>query len=143
MLAGMTFHPPDAAATRSERTFPALMRLAERHGATPAARARQAHPELPSPGEAVRLTAMLGAGSVPYATGEDAVDAEDLLAALTLVPLARTELDEWELSLLQLARGRGLTWAQVAFGLGLSSAQAAQQRFQRLSAREQDGQELR
>jgi hypothetical protein len=55
--------------------------------------------------------------------------------ALTLMPLVRAELDELELSLLTMARGRGMSWSQVAFGLGLGSAQAAQQRFDRLDRR--------
>ncbi|MEU4714240.1 hypothetical protein AB0F73_11390 [Micromonospora purpureochromogenes] len=37
--------------------------------------------------------------------------------------------------LLTLARGRGMTWQAIAFGLGLGSAQAAKQRFERVSAR--------
>ncbi|WP_247685718.1 hypothetical protein [Micromonospora sp. C31] len=40
-----------------------------------------------------------------------------------------------EAGLLTLARGRGLTWQQIAFGLGLGSAQAAKQRHERLCAR--------
>ena len=50
-------------------------------------------------------------------------------------PAARR--DETELGLLLMARGRGLTWAQLADGLGLGSAQAAQQRHDRLAARVQ------
>ena len=59
----------------------------------------------------------------------------DLIAALTLVPHLRAEVDTMEAGLLTLARGRGLTWQQIAYGLGLGSAQAAKQRFERLSAR--------
>jgi hypothetical protein len=33
------------------------------------------------------------------------------------------------------ARGQGMTWQQMAFGLGLGSAQAARQRYGRLTLR--------
>lgn len=34
-----------------------------------------------------------------------------------------------------LARDRGLTWQAIAYGLGLGSAQAARQRYERVAAR--------
>jgi hypothetical protein len=86
----------------------------------------------------VRLVAFLAGGSAAYREGEPPVDTDDLTAALTLVPLVRTELDELELGLLTMARGRGMTWADIAFGLGLGSAQAASQRHDRLAARATD-----
>lgn len=131
----MTFAAPDPGATRAERTYPALFRLAERHAASPEARARQVNAHLVGPGEAVRLAAMLGGGSAAYLPGEPALDDDDLTAALTLVPLVRSEVDELELSLLLVARRRGMTWSEIAFGLGLASAQAAQQRHDRLASR--------
>ncbi|HWD82441.1 MAG TPA: hypothetical protein VG497_26260 [Kribbella sp.] len=63
---------------------------------------------------------------------------EDLLAALTLLPAARAEVDEVEAGLLFMARSSGLTWAEIADAMGFSSPQACQQRFNRLAAR-QDG----
>jgi hypothetical protein len=131
----MTLTPPNPSRVRAERTYTALFRLAERHASTPDARARQVNPSQVGPGEAVRLVAMLGGGSAAYADEEEKVDAADLTAALTLVPLVRAELEEQELSLILMARGRGMTWAEIAFGLGLGSAQAAQQRHDRLAAR--------
>jgi hypothetical protein len=65
----------------------------------------------------------------------DAPNAEDLRAALTLMPAARGEMDAVETALIFLARSEGLTWAQIAESLGLRSAQAAQQRLDRLSDR--------
>lgn len=127
--------PPNPSQARAERVYAALFRLAERHAATDAARSRQVNPAALSPHEAVRLVAILAGGSAQYADDEPAVDTADLAAALTLVPLVRSELDELELSLLLIARGRGMTWAEVAFGLGLRSAQAAQQRHDRLATR--------
>jgi hypothetical protein len=67
--------------------------------------------------------------------GEAPVDDADLAAALTLVPRLRADVDALELGLLSMARGRGLTWQAIAFGLGLGTAQAARQRFERLAGR--------
>ncbi len=60
---------------------------------------------------------------------------EDLLAALTLLATARAELDQLEAGLLFVGRAEGLTWAQIAEALGLRTAQAAQQRHERVTAR--------
>jgi uncharacterized lipoprotein len=69
----------------------------------------------------------------------EAVDALDVRAALTLISAARAEMDGLETALLFLARAEGLTWPQIAQSLGLRSAQAAQQRLDRLSGRPQTG----
>lgn len=63
------------------------------------------------------------------------MDRADLVAAMTLLPVVRAEVDELEASLLFLARSEGMTWAQIAFAMGLRSAQAAQQRAERLGGR--------
>ena len=63
------------------------------------------------------------------------VEAADLRAALALVAAARGEMDAVETALLFLARAEGLTWPQIAESLGLRSAQAAQQRLDRLTDR--------
>lgn len=126
--------PPDAGQARSEREYTALFRIQERHAGTPGRRDRARHPAMISPGEAVRLLTLLASGT-PVEDGEDPVDAADLTAALTLMPLVRAEADQMEASLLTIARGRGMTWQELAFGLGLGSAQAAQQRYERLSRR--------
>jgi hypothetical protein len=47
----------------------------------------------------------------------------------------RAELDELEAGLLEMARGRGQTWPEIAFGLGLGTPQAARQRYERLASR--------
>ncbi|MQY10830.1 hypothetical protein SRB5_09430 [Streptomyces sp. RB5] len=67
--------------------------------------------------------------------GEPEVDRADITAALSLVPLVRAEMDELETGLLQMAHGRGMTWQEIAFGLGLSTPQAARQRYERLASR--------
>lgn len=57
------------------------------------------------------------------------------LAALTLLPAARAEADQSEAALLFVARAGGLSWPQISRAMGLRSAQAAQQRFGRLTER--------
>ncbi len=91
------------------------------------------------PLEAVRVLVSLAAGSAVPEDGEEPVDAADLTAALTLVPSARAEMDQLEASLLTIARGQGMTWQELAFGLGLGSPQAAQQRYERLVLRTAPG----
>ncbi|TDC74176.1 DNA-binding protein [Streptomyces hainanensis] len=137
-LAPDPFTPPDAAQAREHRGAAALFRLAERHAATEAQRARQVNAHLPAPHEAVRLVAFLLSGAALPEEGEPEVDHADIMAALTLLPRVRAELDELEAGLLTMARGRGLTWQELAFGLGLGTPQAARQRLARLAERTPD-----
>jgi hypothetical protein len=67
------------------------------------------------------------------------LDQEDILAALTLLPAARAEIDGLEAGLLFTARSAGLTWAQMAHAMGFNSPQACQQRYTRLAARQDAG----
>ncbi|MFR9727103.1 DNA-binding protein [Streptomyces sp. MS19] len=129
------FTPPDPAAAREHRAFAALFRIAERHAVTPEQRARQTHPYVLAPHEAVRLVSFLLSGAALLDDGEPEVDRADITAALSLVTRARAEMDELEAGLLSMARGRGLTWQEIAFGLGLGTPQAARQRYTRLSGR--------
>src|SRR5689334_9951375 len=124
------FLPPDAGRARAEREYAALLRLGERHAPTAETRHRHLHSAVLDPYEAVRLTSALAGGAVPPERGEALVDDADLTAALTLMPRVRADLDAVELALLSMARGRGLTWQAIAFGLGLGTAQAAKQRFE-------------
>ena len=78
---------------------------------------------------------VLAGGSAQLEEVEAEVDNADITAALTLVPLARAEMDQLEAGLLLMARGRGLTWQEIAFGLGLGTSQAARQRYERLTSR--------
>ncbi|WP_433089028.1 DNA-binding protein [Dactylosporangium sp. CA-052675] len=69
-------------------------------------------------------------------TDRDALELpEDLLAAIALLAAARAELDQLEAGLLFVARAEGLTWTQIARLLGLRTAQAAQQRHERVLGR--------
>ncbi|KES05084.1 DNA-binding protein [Streptomyces toyocaensis] len=129
------FSPPSADTARARRVHASLFRIAERHAATDGQRGRQAHPGVIGPHEAVRLVSFLLSGAAMLQDGEPEVDRADITAALTLVPRARAEMDELEVGLLQMARGRGMTWPEIAFGLGLRSPQAARQRYERLVGR--------
>ncbi|MFY1599447.1 DNA-binding protein [Micromonospora sp. WMMD737] len=129
------FVTPDASRARAERTYAALHRITERHADTETRRRRHTNPYVPDTYEAVALVTALAAGGAEVEADEEPVDEADLVAALTLVPHLRAEVDTMEAGLLTLARSRGLTWQQIAYGLGLGSAQAAKQRFERLSAR--------
>jgi hypothetical protein len=60
---------------------------------------------------------------------------DDLLAALALLPAARTEVDQLETALLFTARTQGFSWSRISLALGLRSPQAAQQRFGRVAGR--------
>ncbi|MGV4981187.1 DNA-binding protein [Streptomyces sp. NRAIS4] len=135
------FTPPQPEQARAHRVYASLLRIAERHAATDEQRRRQTHPSVLAPHEAVRLVTFLLSGAALPEDGEPEVDQADITAALSLVPLVRAELDELEASLLRMARGRGMTWPDVAFGLGLGSPQAARQRYERLASRAADDDE--
>lgn len=129
------FIPPNPSRERADREYAGLSRISDRHGATPVQRARQAHPEALDPLGAVRIVAVLAGGAHPLGAGEPDVDDADVTAALGLVPKARADMDQLEALLLKIARDRGMTWQQIAFGLGLGSTQAARQRYERLTKR--------
>ncbi|MEU1133606.1 DNA-binding protein [Streptomyces sp. NPDC005900] len=77
--------------------------------------------------EAVHLIASWAGGGRRPADAPE-MDRTDVMAALTLLPRARADLDVLEASLLFIAREMGLTWQDIAYGLGLKSPQAAQKR---------------
>lgn len=64
---------------------------------------------------------------------------DDILSALALLPAARAEVEGLESALLFTARSAGLTWAQMAHAMGFNSPQACQQRYLRLTARQETG----
>ncbi|MFI6768172.1 DNA-binding protein [Streptomyces sp. NPDC050355] len=129
------FAPPHPDQARAHRVYASLFRISERHAATDEQRRRQIHPSALGPHEAIRLVSFLLSGAARLEDGEPEVDHTDITAALSLVPLARGEMDELEAGLLQMARGRGMTWPEIAFSLGLGTPQAARQRYERLIAR--------
>jgi hypothetical protein len=62
----------------------------------------------------------------------DDADATQLLATLTTLHRLRAYFDQWEPVLVDAARNRGVTWAEIAPTLGLASRQAAERRYLRL-----------
>jgi len=56
-------------------------------------------------------------------------------AALSLLPSARAEIEQLETAMLFTARAGGMSWGRIARAMGLGSAQAALQRFDRLTGR--------
>jgi hypothetical protein len=132
------FVRPDSAAQRAGRAYQALTHLVDRHADSPARRSRQAHPSIAAPHEVVRLVAGIAGGSIVPEQNEQNVDHNDLVAALTLLPSVRADLDSTELHLLKIARSRGMTWQDIAFSLGLNTPQAAKQRYERLDTRSDD-----
>jgi hypothetical protein len=69
------------------------------------------------------------------ARGPEDADPVVVDAGLRLLASARAELDQIESGLLFAARASGMTWPQIAESLGLGSAQAAQQRLNRVLSR--------
>ncbi|WP_199521626.1 hypothetical protein [Jiangella anatolica] len=67
------------------------------------------------------------------------LEPDDLRAGLALLAAARAEVDGLEAGLLFVARGAGLTWADIAAAMGFNSPQACQQHFTRLAARRGSG----
>lgn len=60
---------------------------------------------------------------------------DDVQATLALLPAARAEVEQAEAAVLFLARAQGLSWGRIARAMGLGSAQAALQRFDRITSR--------
>ncbi|MBO3741764.1 DNA-binding protein [Actinoplanes flavus] len=129
------FARPDSATQRAERAYQALTHLVDRHADSSARRSRQTHPSMAAPHEVVRLVAGLAGGSIVLEPNEPDIDENDLVAALTLLPSVRADLDSTELHLLKIARSKGMTWQDIAFSLGLNTPQAAKQRYERLETR--------
>ncbi|GAA4483466.1 hypothetical protein GCM10023191_005090 [Actinoallomurus oryzae] len=129
------FVAPDPADARAERRYLALTRITARH-ARGDLRQRWEQSQMPmGPLDALRQVVDVAGGGLALREGEPGADVDDIAAALTLVHSARAEVDDLEIGLLEMARGRGMTWQQIAFSMGLGSAQAARQRHQRLAAR--------
>ncbi|MGW6877389.1 HSP18 transcriptional regulator [Streptomyces xanthophaeus] len=70
----------------------------------------------------------------PTAPAEPAPDTgpDPALAALLMLREIREQLAGWESSLIEIARGRGASWADLAGPLGVASRQAAERRYLRL-----------
>ncbi|MFI5761776.1 HSP18 transcriptional regulator [Streptomyces sp. NPDC051563] len=82
--------------------------------------------------QALRAAHQQSSGT-PASTGEPlSVVGPDPLAVLLMLREIREELAGWESGLIETARGRGASWADLAGPLGVASRQAAERRFLRL-----------
>jgi hypothetical protein len=63
---------------------------------------------------------------------EPSISAQDVLDALYQIKAGHDRLDHAERALIDMARGRGVTWLTISQALGVGTAQAAQQRRKRL-----------
>jgi hypothetical protein len=108
----------------SQMVAEAQQRLIDRFG-TATERRNRLHP--PQPGDLIRRVVSAAASPKPTADGTD------LRSAMALVAADRWATDSRELNLITLARQSGLSWREIAWHLGLDSAQSAQQRHQRLA----------
>ncbi|KIH96967.1 DNA-binding protein [Streptomonospora alba] len=133
--AAAPFAPPAAGAARRGREYTALFHITRRHAAGEARRRWQEESMVMEPLDAVRRVHDLAAGSAEREPDEPELDGTDINAALTLAPRMRADLDALESGLLTMARGRGMTWHEIAYGLGLNTPQAARQRHERLNDR--------
>nr|WP_069462892.1 hypothetical protein [Actinacidiphila rubida] len=69
---------------------------------------------------------------------EPQADPQNALAALLLLRELRSELAGWEAGLVETARAAGATWADLAQPMGVSSRQAAENRYLRLQSAGRD-----
>ncbi|MER7756579.1 DNA-binding protein [Kitasatospora sp. NPDC097643] len=120
------FRAEDPDQARARREHVALRHLAERFAAAREPGASGAPGGLTAQ-EAIHLVASRAAGNGRSEAAPE-VEQLDVMAALTLIARARADLDVLEASLMFVARDLGLTWQDIAYDLGLRSAQAAQQR---------------
>lgn len=83
-----------------------------------------------------RITQAMSAVHSPEAAPGTAfpapLDANQVLAALTLLRELRTQIAGWEPELIEAARALGTSWADLAPALGVASRQAAERRYLRL-----------
>ena len=91
--------------------------------------------ELPRPPWLHRSQPPSSADLVHYTIWRDEASADEVLAALTLLPAMRAEAEQLETAVVFTARSKGLSWGRIARAMGLGSAQAAVQRFERLNGR--------
>jgi hypothetical protein len=117
---------PDSDQQQSGREQSARTRLLDA-GASSLPRAPWLHrSQPPSAVDLVRFAVWRGQG--------DKVN-DEVMAALSLLPAARAEMEQLETALLFTARAQGLSWGRISRAMGLGSAQAALQRFDRLTSR--------
>ena len=84
------------------------------------------------PEEAARSLARVAATLAAARRRPPAADPAELVAALDTLRRLRAELAAWEPELVTAARDGGLSWAELAPALGVTSRQAAERRYLRL-----------
>ena len=84
------------------------------------------------PEEAARSLARVAATLAATRRRPPAADPAELVAALDTLRRLRAELAAWEPELVTAARDAGLSWAELAPALGVTSRQAAERRYLRL-----------
>jgi len=77
------------------------------------------------------ITQAMRAAQMPDGTSA-ALNANQVLAALTLLRELRSQIAGWEPELIEAARALGASWADLAPALGVASRQAAERRYLRL-----------
>ncbi|MEU4360220.1 HSP18 transcriptional regulator [Streptomyces virginiae] len=97
----------------------------------PPVRAPDAAAALEAIHQAVEDAHRSSAGAVAASTARDS-GPEQALAALRTLREVRERLTGWESVLIETARGRGASWADLAGPLGVASRQAAERRYLRL-----------
>jgi hypothetical protein len=125
-------HPPDSDQRQSSREQSSRQHLLDA-GASSLPRAPWLHPaQPPSAVDLVRFAVWRGQSDE---VDDEEVDDGEVVAALSLLPAARAEMEQLETAVLFTARARGLSWGMISRAMGLGSAQAALQRFDRLTGR--------
>ncbi|MFD3557567.1 HSP18 transcriptional regulator [Streptomyces goshikiensis] len=84
---------------------------------------------------AVKIAQQSPSGASPDETApgrQAGPDAGPALASLSMLREIREQLAGWESGLIETARGRGASWADLAAPLGVASRQAAERRYLRL-----------
>lgn len=97
-------------------------------GASTLPRAPWLHPKQPPPAVDLVRFAL-------WRSQNDRITEADAQAAVTLLAAARAEVEQLEAGTLFTARAQGFSWSRIARAMGLGSAQAALQRFDRITAR--------
>jgi hypothetical protein len=78
------------------------------------------------------MSAVHSPDAAPSAALPAPLNANQVLAALTLLRELRTQIAGWEPELIEAARSLGTSWADLAPALGVASRQAAERRYLRL-----------
>ncbi|MEU8779789.1 HSP18 transcriptional regulator [Streptomyces sp. NPDC048606] len=82
--------------------------------------------------QALKEARQAAAGGSRHATTTSGASPDSALAALLMLREVREQLAGWETGLIETARERGASWADLAPALGVASRQAAERRYLRI-----------